>query len=82
MKKFYTFLMLLVMTASLTLNAKVRDGETSPVTYTKNIDLGDRPSGAWMDPAIIEFGTTGDEYTVLSIKSLHPFFIVYDLSRP
>ena len=82
MKKFYTFLMLLVMTASLTLNAKVRDGETSPVTYTKNIDLGYRPSGAWMDPAIIEFGTTGDEYTVLSIKSLHPFFIVYDLSRP
>ena len=82
MKKFYTFLMLLVMTASLTLNATVKDGETSPVTYTKNIDLGDRPSGAWMDPATIEFGTTGEEYTVLSIKSLHPFFIVYDLSQP
>ena len=83
MKKFYTFLMLLVMTASLTLNATVvRDGETSPVTYTKNIDLGYRPSGAWMDPATIKFSTTGEEYTVLSIKSLHPFFIVYDLSRP
>ena len=84
MKKLYTFLMVLVMAASLTLNASnVRDGKTSVLTVNPNpVDLGLRASGAWMDPLKIELGTTDEEYTIYSIKSLHPFFIVYDIYYP
>ena len=83
MKKLYTFLMVLVMTASLTLNASnVRDGESVVTVNPNPVDLGLRASGAWMDPLKIELGTTGEEYTIYSIKSLHPFFVVYDIYIP
>ena len=74
--------MLLVMTASLTLNAKVRDGESVLTINPNPVDLGLRASGAWMEPLTIELGTTGEEYTIYSIKSLDPFFIVYDIYFP
>ena len=35
-----------------------------------------------MEPLTIELGTTGEEYTIYSIKSLDPFFIVYDIYFP
>lgn len=83
MKKLYTFLMMLVMTASLTLNASnARDGESVLTVNPDPVDLGLRPSGAWMEPLTIELGTTGEEYTIYSIKSLDPFFIVYDIYYP
>lgn len=83
MKKLYTFLMMLVMTASLTLNASnARDGESVLTVNPDPVDLGLRPSGAWMEPLTIELGTTGEEYTIYSIKSLDPFFIVYDIYFP
>ena len=83
MKKLYTFLMLFVMAASLTLNAStVRDGESVLTVNPNPVDLGLRASGAWMDPLTIELGTTGEEYTIYSIKSLDPFFIVYDIYYP
>ena len=83
MKKLYTFLMMLVMTASLTLNASnARDGESVVTVNPDPVDLGLRPSGAWMEPLTIELGTTGEEYTIYSIKSLDPFFIVYDIYFP
>ena len=83
MKKLYTFLMVLVMTASLTLNASnARDGESVLTVNPNPVDLGLRASGAWMEPLTIELGTTGEEYTIYSIKSLDPFFIVYDIYYP
>ena len=83
MKKLYTFLMLFVMAASLTLNAStVRDGESVLTVNPDPVDLGLRASGAWMEPLTIELGTTGEEYTIYSIKSLDPFFIVYDIYYP
>ena len=83
MKKLYTFLMMLVMVASLTLNASnVRDGESVLTVNPNPVDLGLRASDAWMEPLTIELGTTGEEYTIYSIKSLHPFFIVYDIYYP
>ena len=83
MKKLYTLLMVLVMTASLTLNASnARDGESVLTVNPDPVDLGLRPSGAWMEPLTIELGTTGEEYTIYSIKSLDPFFIVYDIYYP
>lgn len=83
MKKLYTILMVLVMTASLTLNASnTRDGESALTVNPNPVDLGLRPSGAWMEPLTIELGTTGEEYTIYSIKSLDPFFIVYDIYYP
>ena len=83
MKKLYTFLMLFVMAASLTLNAStVRDGESVLTVNPNPVDLGLRASGAWMEPLTIELGTTGEEYTIYSIKSLDPFFIVYDIYFP
>ena len=83
MKKLYTFLMMLVMTASLTLNASnARDGESVLTVNPDPVDLGLRPSGAWMEPLTIELGTTGEEYTIYSIQSLDPFFIVYDIYFP
>lgn len=83
MKKLYTFLMMLVMTASLTLNASnARDGESVLTVNPDPVDLGLRPSGAWMEPLTIELGTTGEEYTIYSVKSLDPFFIVYDIYFP
>ena len=61
MKKLYTLLMVLVMTASLTLNASnARDGESVLTVNPDPVDLGLRASGAWMDPLTIELGTTGD----------------------
>ena len=72
--------MLLTVTVSLTLNANTITEEASPITINPNpIDLGLRPSGAWMEPMLIEFGTTGEEYTIVAIKSSHPFFIINDL---
>ena len=69
MKKLYTFLMLFVMAASLTLNAStVRDGESVLTVNPDPVDLGLRASGAWMEPLTIELGTTGEEYTIYSIK--------------
>ncbi len=83
MKKLYTFLMLFAMAASLTLNAStVRDGESIVTVNPETIDLGLRPSGAWMDPFKIELGTTGEEYTITSITSLHPFFVVNEIYFP
>lgn len=83
MKKLYTLLMVLVMTASLTLNASnARDGESVLTVNPDPVDLGLRASGAWMDPLTIELGTTGEEYTIYSIKSLDPFFIVVDVYFP
>ena len=83
MKKLYTFLMLFVMAASLTLNASnARDGESVLTVNPNPVDLGLRASGAWMEPLTIELGTTGEEYTIYSIKSLDPFFIVYDIYYP
>lgn len=54
----------------------------SPLVITpKNIDLGNRPAGAWMRPASVNI-TTPNQAIISSIVSTNPFFTISQVELP